>query len=216
MDWLEFIAAFAFFFASHALPVRPPTKQAIVARIGARGFSLVYSALSVFALGWLIVAAGRAPYIILWDYEPWQNWVPLIGMAGAVAILALSIGRPNPFSFGGAHNDRFDPNNPGIVGWFRHPLLAAIAVWSAAHLVPNGTLAHVLLFGLFLAFALFGGRVIDRRKQRQMGDAWARNAKTARRVDITPGGLVRLGIGAGVYALLIWLHTPVIGVYPLP
>ncbi|MCB1349216.1 MAG: NnrU family protein, partial [Maritimibacter sp.] len=44
MGWGEYILAFAVFFASHALPVRPAIKARIVARIGARGFSLAYSA----------------------------------------------------------------------------------------------------------------------------------------------------------------------------
>ncbi len=39
MDWLDYALAFGFFFASHAIPVRPPVKARLVAAIGARGFS---------------------------------------------------------------------------------------------------------------------------------------------------------------------------------
>ncbi len=59
-------------------------------------------------------------------------------------------------------------------------------------------------------------KIIDRRKRRLMGAEWDRLTKTARRVDITPGGLVRVAIGLGLYGLLLWLHTPVIGVSPYP
>lgn len=214
--WTEFIAAFAVFFASHALPVRPAVKRPIVARIGVRGFSLAYSALSVMVLAWLIVAAGRAPYVMLWSFAPWQLWVPVIVNAFAAVILALGTGRPNPLSFGGAHNDRFDPAHPGIVGWVRHPLLVAIGLWAGAHMVPNGDLAHVLLFGTFLGFAGLGMRMIDRRKRRLMGADWDRLTKTTRRVNITPGGMVRVALGLGLYGLILWAHTPVIGVSPLP
>jgi uncharacterized membrane protein len=214
--WTDFIAAFTVFFASHAIPVRPRVKGAIVARIGARGFSLVYSALSVAVLTWLIVAAGRAPFIMLWPWAAWQLWVPVIVNAIAMVILALGTARPNPLSFGGAHNEQFDPADPGIVGWMRHPLLVAIGLWAAAHMVPNGDLAHVLLFGTFLGFAGLGTRIIDRRKRRQMGAEWDRLTKTARRVNITPGGLLRIAVGLGLYGLVLWLHAPVIGVSPLP
>lgn len=213
--WFEFIAAFAVFFASHMIPIRPGVKGPIVARIGARGFTILYSLLSVLVLIWLIVAAGRAPTVLLWDWAPWQVHVPLSLMLPAVLLVTMSIGRPNPLSFGGLNNERFDPDHPGIVGRVRHPLLMAFAIWAGAHLVPNGNLAHVILFGLFLGFALLGMRLIDRRKRRLMPD-WERLTKTARRIEITPGGLLRFALGCGIYGLLLWLHTPVIGVSPLP
>lgn len=99
--WTEFIMACAAFFLSHAIPVRPAIKGAIVARIGARGFSLAFSVLSILALGWVIVAAGRAPVVDLWPLTPVLRWIALALMLVASVILALAIGRPNPFSFGG-------------------------------------------------------------------------------------------------------------------
>lgn len=216
LGWGEFITALVVFFASHAIPVRPAVKGAIVGRIGARGFSLAYSALSVFMLSWLIVAAGRAPNVTLWSWSPWQPWVPFIVNAVAMVILALGTARPNPLSFGGARNARFDPKHPGIVGWMRHPLLVAIGLWAAAHIVPNGDLAHVILFAIFLGFAWAGTKMIDRRKHRQMGALWERLTQTVRRIEVTPGGLVRVAVGLGLYGLVLWLHSPVIGVSPLP
>jgi uncharacterized membrane protein len=214
--WLEYTLAFAAFFASHALPVRPPVKARIVALIGAPGFTLAYSALSVAVLAWLIAAAGRAPFVELWPRMPWQTWVPFVANAGATAILALAIARPNPLSFGGARNAEFDPDHAGIVGWIRHPLLAAIGLWAGAHIVPNGDLAHVLLFGTFLGFALLGMKMIDRRKRRQLGEDWLRVTQTTRRLEITPGGLARVAAGLALWWLLMALHDPVIGISPWP
>lgn len=214
--WEEFIAAFVVFFASHAIPVRPGVKGAIVRLIGARGFSLAYSALSILVLAWLIVAAGRAPHVMLWPWAAWQPWVPFLVNAVAMVILTLGAARPNPLSFGGTCNDEFDPEHPGIVGWMRHPLLVAIGLWAAAHMVPNGDLAHVFLFATFFAFAILGMKMIDRRKRRQMGVEWERLTNSARRIEITPGGIVRIAFGLGLYGLVLWLHSPVIGVSPLP
>ena len=214
--WLEYILAFAAFLASHALPVRPAVKARIVTRIGARGFTLAYSALSVAMLAWLISAAGRAPHVELWPRAPWQTWVPIFAGALAAVIITLSIGRPNPLSFGGSRNAEFDPDHAGIVGWTRHPLLAAIALWAAAHIAPNGDLAHVLLFAVFLGFALLGMRIIDRRKRRALGDDWRRMTQTTRRLQITPGGVARVLAGLGLWGGLMWLHAPVIGVSPWP
>ena len=221
MGWTEFALAFAAFFASHALPVRPPLRPRLEARLGARGFTFVYSALSLLMLAWLIGAAGRAPFVPLWGPATWHVPVVLTVMLVVCLILGLSIARPNPFSFGGGRNDRFDPGRPGIVRLSRHPLLTALALWAGAHILPNGDLAHVILFGTFAAFALGGGHLIDRRKRQVMG---ATSDLLRARTGATPLSrafpvsqtLLRLGLGVAIYASLILLHPILFGVHPLP
>lgn len=217
MGWGEYGAAFAVFLLSHAVPVRPPVKPWLVARLGPQGFTLAYSVLSLAVLVWLIGAAGRAPHVPLWGWAPWQAYVPLVAMLPVCLIIALAIRRPNPFSFGGAENGRFDPERAGIVGWMRHPLLVALAIWAGAHLVPNGDLAHVILFGVFAGFALLGQRLIDRRRQREMGGQWA-----ALRAGLRPGPVWERSViwrgaaGIALYLVVLALHPVVIGVSPLP
>lgn len=221
MGWLEFALAWAAFFITHSLPLRPFMRPWLQARLGRRGFTIAYSALSLLALGWLIGAAGRAPFVPLWDWAPWQSHLTLAIMLIVCLILALAIGRPNPFSFGGARNDRFDPARAGIVRLTRHPLLVALALWAGAHVVPNGDVAHVLMFGVFAVFAAFGGRLIDRRRQRDMGTDWGRlhAAVIARRENARPvswtGLFARLATGVALYGVLIWLHPWLFGVSPL-
>lgn len=223
MGWIAFAAAFAVFLLSHSLPLRPAVKRALVARLGARGFSLAYSALSLAVLGWLIHAAAVAPWVTLWDWAPWQKHLTLSLMAVVFLLLALTLGRPNPFSFGGARNDSFDPARPGLIRWARHPVLVALALWAGAHLLPNGDLAHVLLFGVFAGFALLGMRLIDRRKRREMGAGrWQALWQDTRRAPWVaapqswPGAALRLVLGVAAYLALIWLHPFLFGVSPLP
>lgn len=213
--------AYAVFFLSHSVPVRPPVRPWLQARTGKSGFTLAYSALSLTVLGWLIAAAGRAPYVPLWHREPWQALVPLTLMLPVCLILALVLARPNPFSFGGARNDRFDPARPGIVRWSRHPLLLALALWAIAHVVPNGDLAHVILFGTFAVFALLGGRLIDRRKSREMGTEWQRlrvavSGAPVLALNVSHETLLRLLVAAALYIALLGLHPALFGVSPLP
>jgi uncharacterized membrane protein len=222
MGWTEFALAFAAFFLTHALPVRPPLRPWLVAQLGSRCFGLAYSAPPPPALAWLIGAAGRAPFVPLWAWAPWQLHVPLVAMLPVCLILALAIGRPNPFSFGGARNDAFDPTRPGIIRLTRHPLLLALAIWAFAHVVPNGDFAHVLLFGTFAVFARLGGRLVDRRKRREMGEDWARLDAARKAAPLPPPprlwpafGL-RLALGTALYLVLLWLHPWLFGVSPLP
>lgn len=219
MGWAEFSAAFGAFFLSHSIPVRPRVKTWLSARLGRRGFTLGYSLLSLAMLAWVIGAAGRAPFVPLWDWAAWQGQVTLSLMLAVCMILALAIGRPNPFSFGGAGNAGFDPHRPGIVRVTRHPLLLALTLWSVGHVLPNGDLAHVILFGIFAGFALVGGTVIDRRKRRAMAAEWARLDRARRQMWPRPHNLgravVRAALGLLLYALLLWAHPYLFGVAPL-
>ncbi|MEM8950149.1 MAG: NnrU family protein [Pseudomonadota bacterium] len=218
MAWVEFVLAFLVFFASHSILIRPPVKPWLVARIGSRGFTAFYVILSLAVLAWLINAAGQAPYVELWPWAPWQSHVTLALMLPACLLLAMSIARPNPFSFGGALNDRFDPEHPGIIRWTRHPLLAVLALWAMAHLLPNGDLAHALVFGSFAAFALFGIRLVDQRKRLELGDEWQRLLTRVQASRVIPKPVYyralvfRLSVGIGLFYALIWLHPLILGV----
>jgi uncharacterized membrane protein len=227
--WSEFAAAFAAFLASHLLPARPRVRTALCALAGERAYIAVYSLVSLLLVGWLIAAAGRAPFVEIWGFAPWQLWLPNIAMPAACLLVAFGIGASNPFSFGGRDARAFDPQRPGVAGVSRHPLLLAIVLWSASHAVPNGDLAHVLLFGTFALGGGLGMLAIDRRMRRSMEpEQWQH---LAARTSVLPGAALlagrwrpdlrqlswrRLALAALLYASLVLLHQPVIGVSPDP
>lgn len=219
-SWTNYIAAFAVFFASHMVLVRPPVRPVLVSTLTPRGFSLAYSLLSIVILWWLIEAAAAAPYIELWGWQPWQNDVPRAVMLPVCVILAFGVAVPNPFSFGGVNNSRFNPEKPGIVKWIRHPVLMALFLWSAAHLVPNGDLAHVILFSAFALFSLLGMKLIDRRRQRELGDQWSallaasRNASARKAISLR-ALFLRGSAALLAYGALALLHPYFAGVDPL-
>jgi uncharacterized membrane protein len=220
-EWSEFTSVLVAFFVLHSVPVRPAVKSRIVKLIGARLFTLAYSIVSIAALGWLIVAASRAPYVELWAPAPWQHVAALVIMFCVCLIVAFAIGRPNPFSFGGSSRTGFEPAHAGIVRLHRHPLLLAFFLWACAHLLPNGDLAHVILFGLFAGFSLLGMKLINRRTRRNLGGAEYEAALTS--MKQTPlfqsfaldRPLIRIMAGIGLFALLVLLHPALIGVSPL-
>ncbi|WP_022721370.1 NnrU family protein [Rhodopseudomonas sp. B29] len=227
--WTEFIVAFAVFLMSHAIPARPAVRAALVRALGERGFLIGYSIESVVVLAWLIIATGRAPFVELWPFERWQMWAPNLALPLACQFAAFGIGAANPLSFGGDPRKPFDPKHPGVVGIVRHPLLWATGLWAGAHVVPNGDLAHVLLFGFFALMALAGMLIIDRRKRRQLGaerwqtlaahtSFWPFAALISGRLRppawrISP---TRVAVGLAAWLSLLLLHPYVIGVSPLP
>ncbi|WP_424968118.1 NnrU family protein [Dinoroseobacter sp. S375] len=219
MGWTELGVAFAVFLLSHAIPVRPPVKPWLVARLGQGGFTILYSMLSLAVLVWVIGAAGRAPVVPLWPQMPILQGGAMVGMLVVCLGVALSIGVPNPFSFGGGDPARYDPKAPGVIRLTRHPLLLGLALWGVVHVLANGDLAHVLLFGLFAGFAGLGTRILDRRRQREMGPQWAELDVQRRSAPLSLGGFgpltLRLLAGLGLFLLLWALHGPVIDVVPM-
>jgi uncharacterized membrane protein len=85
----------------------------------------------------------------------------------------------------------------------KHPMLLAVKLWALGHLISNGELNSVLLFGTFLVFAIF-----DRVRVKRRGDVGAANAIADPKWDI-----VALIVGLGLYAALVMgLHQWAFGV----
>lgn len=227
MGWVEFILAGLVFMASHAVPSRPKLKGALVAVLGRRGYGVAFGLLSTALLFWVIFAAGRAPYVELWPQAGWMRWLANLTMPLVIVLGSLGIAAPNPFAFEGRASG-FAPEAPGIAGFTRQPLLWALALWSAVHLLANGDLAHLVLFGTFLIFSLVGMRAMEARLARQWGQA--EFDRLAAHTALLPGAawlsgrwkpqrgpsLARLGIALVAWAVLWHLHTPVIGLSPAP
>jgi uncharacterized membrane protein len=90
---------------------------------------------------------------------------------------------------------------------FHHPLVLAIKTWALAHLLANGNVAHVLLFGSFLAWAV-ASFIAARRRDRAQGVQYP--AGTVRATVLT---MLAGGVAWAVFAF--WLHGLLIGIRPL-
>lgn len=227
-DWGSFILALAAFFLTHLLPARFGLRDRLIGALGRGAYFVLYSLVSLATLSWVVLAAGTAPFIGLWDVAPWQALVPNLVMPVVCLLLVFGLTSPNPLSLG-AGAGGFDAARPGIAGITRHPVLWAALLWALAHIVPNGDLAHVVVFGLFALLAFGGMLILDRRARRRLGAGeWqALAAATSlvpfaallrRRAPFRPRwvDLLRLAGAAALYATLLHGHEMVIGVSPFP
>ncbi|CEA05049.1 NnrU protein [Pseudomonas saudimassiliensis] len=87
-----------------------------------------------------------------------------------------------------------------------HPMLLGVKFWAIAHLIANGTLADLLLFGSFLAWAV-ALYVVSRRRDRLAGVRYPASGFSRDLIAIVVGV-----VGWVIFAL--WLHGPLIGVRP--
>jgi uncharacterized membrane protein len=212
---IEFTVAFVVFLASHSLPTRPAVRRRLVALLGERVFQALYAVVSLAVLAWLIVAAQRAPYIAVWPPALWQWQVTLALMPIAFALIAVGLAVPNPLSVSLRRApDDWAPS--GLLRAVRHPLLWGLALWGAAHALPNGDLALILLFGGLAVFALAGIPLVERRRRRELGAARfaALAARRGGSGDLRAQALAALA-GVGAFVLVLWAHAGLFGVDPL-
>ena len=222
---IEFAAAILVFLAAHVLPATTGLRGYLILAFGRRAYLVVYSLVSLLTLAWVIVAALGAPYIELWPPGPLTAAVPLIVMLPACLFFAAAATRANPLSvaFVGGPTD---PQRPGLLAITRHPILWAFLLWSAGHLVANGDLVALILFGAFAVFSLMGmGRLERRAKNRLSADDFSAAMAIARGPLLGKGGRLaraasrRTGLelvaGILLYGFLMHVHEAVIGVDPL-
>ncbi len=88
--------------------------------------------------------------------------------------------------------------------WVKHPMLLGVALWAIGHLLANGDLASLLLFGTFLAYA-----VVNRIAVIQRGDP-------APAVVRPLSDLIAVLAGTALYVVFVlWLHAWLFGVSPI-
>ena len=178
----EFALALLAFFAAHSLPRATGLRDVALAQIGRRSYVVGYSLLSIGLLIWLISAALRAPYIALWAPNPALVHIALTLMLPACLLLAMAATRPNPLSIAFARGDA-DRAAPGVLAVIRHPILWAFTLWSAAHLLVNGDVVAVILFGGMAGFGIAGMTLMDHRARREMGlQPWMSTVAALRRL----------------------------------
>lgn len=181
------IAGCALFLGVHTLTTMRETRAALIGRIGEGPYKGLYS---------LASAAGLV--LIVWGFSRYRasGYIPVWEPPASLYHLTLLL---MWFSFVAL----VAANAPAgkIKGVLRHPMLVGVKAWALAHLLVNGDLGSLILFGSFLAWAVYDRVAVKRR-----GDPGAP------RSSVTSGDAVALGAGSLAFVAMFWLHPWLIGV----
>ena len=183
----DLIVGLVLFFAPHSVGIfAADWRDRQVQRWGVPRWKVVYSLISIAGLMLIVSGYGLA------RQAPTVLWVPPSSLRHVTMLLMLPV-----FVLLIA---AYVPSRIGR--WARHPMLVAVKLWALAHLLSNGTLADVLLFGSFLIWA-----VADRISLKH------RPPRAVPQVPLHSGGdLVALIGGIALYvAFVFWWHAALIG-----
>lgn len=186
------IAGLILFLGIHSVRiVADDFRTARIAEWGAKRWKYFYTLVSFAGLGLIVwgYGAARTEPVVLWYPPAWTRLVAGVLMLPSFILLAA----------GHVRGTR-------IKAAVEHPMVLGLKVWALAHLLANGMLADVVLFGSFLAWAVIDFRSV-RQRDRVAG------------VTPPPGSLARdslvVAIGIAAWALFaFWLHLPLFGVRP--
>jgi uncharacterized membrane protein len=183
------VLGLAVFLAPHTFTAFQAARADVIARVGIGPYKAVYSIVSL--IGLVLIGLGFALYraagaIEVWYPPIWMRHVTvaLVWPAIVCIVAAYSPGR--------------------IKTTLRHPFLVGVKLWALAHLLSNGDLGSIVLFGAILAWAVF-----DRISLKHRTDPGA--------PPIPVGGImndiIAVVVGTVVYVLLgLYFHPYVIGV----
>ncbi|HSD55474.1 MAG TPA: NnrU family protein [Burkholderiales bacterium] len=214
--------ATAAFIVTHFVP-STPLRGAVAGAIGEKAWLGLYSLAAFVTIGWMAWAYGKAPFQPLW---PGLRLLPLLLMPVALLLLVGGLMTRNPSAVMQQGALKSAEPARGMVRVTRHPVMWAIALWAATHILARGDLASLVFFGGFLLVAALGTVLIDARKARTLGEDWKRFAAVTSSVPFgaIAGGRNRLVLAEMgwrvilvaliAYVALLAVHGPLFGARP--
>jgi len=176
------------FFGGHSVSiVNDPWRGRMVAKMGEWPWKGLYALVSLIGFMLIVWGYGLARHDPVVVYTP-PGWLRPVAMVLLVPVFPLLLATYLPGRIQAAA---------------QHPMLVATKLWAVAHLLANGMLADVLLFGAFLVWA-----VLDRISMKH---------RTQRPVPSVPpsrvNDLIAVAGGLALYAaFVLWLHGWLIGI----
>jgi uncharacterized membrane protein len=185
------IAGLVIFLGVHSIAiVSPGLRATALGKLGEGAWKGLYAIVAI--IGFVLIVRGfavaRTVPVVLYTPPLWMRHVTFLFMLPVFPLLIAAY-------------------LPGrIKSATKHPMLAAVKFWAFAHLLSNGMLADVLLFGGFLAWAVLDRISLKRRPPQRIQTAPARPYND----------VLAVVVGLVLYAFFIgWAHVHLFGVSPL-
>ena len=192
---LLLVVGLVLFFAIHLVPTAPDLRAGLIQRFGASAYKALFGVISLagfvlIVMGYHKMQLNPGKNVVLWESPLWLNHVTWLLMLPAMIALVAA----------------YVPSR--IRSALKHPMLVAIKLWALSHLIVNGDLASLVLFGSFLAYAVY-----DRISVKRRGALGPLGAKTGG----IAGDLTVVVAGVALYAFMLHMgHGWLIGVPLLP
>lgn len=211
--WLLFVG-------SHLFLSHPPVRSRLLTRLGAGGFSGLYSVVALAIFTPLVAtwwgARHQGPMLWMLRGLPGATRAAELLVVFGYGLAVASLVQPGPGSIQVAMSGRA-PEARGVATITRHPMFVGLSLWATAHIAMNGWASDIVFFAGFPLITLLGGLHQDWRKAKE-NPAFREVLRTTSFVPFVSAlrghpvrlggrGWLALGIGAGSAILLRVFHT---------
>jgi len=192
---LLLVVGLVLFFAIHLVPTAPDLRAGLIQRFGDSAYKALFGVISLagfvlIVMGYHKMQLNPGKNVVLWESPLWLNHVTWLLMLPAMIALVAA----------------YVPSR--IRSALKHPMLVAIKLWALSHLIVNGDLASLVLFGSFLAYAVYDRISVKRRGA--LGPLGAKTGGIAADITVVVAGVA-------LYAFMLHVgHGWLIGVPLLP
>lgn len=192
---LPLILGIIVFLGVHLVPTAPELKAGLVERFGAGVYKVAFGLLSLIGLVLIVLGYHKLQMmpdknVILWNPPVFMRHIAVALMLPAMIFLVAYL----------------VPSR--IRSAVKHPMLIAIKTWALAHLLANGDLASLILFGSFLAYAVYD-RITLKRRPSEPAPVNVVSPAPINDVIVVVGGIALFAV------ILLWAHEALIGVAPM-
>ena len=217
--------AAAFWLGLHLI-IAGPLRVRLGGILGERSFFGLFSLFSIFGVVWFVFAYRAAPWIPLWPTVPALGYLAFVLVFLAFLLVTVGSGPMNATTTKAPRMIADKLPVYGITRVTRHPRLCGVSLWAIAHLLVNGNLAALIMFGVLLVTAVNGMASIDRKRRRALGGLWDEfAAQTAQlpfaaifagrtRFEISEFRASQIALAVALFTGVTWVHG-VVGPSPL-
>jgi uncharacterized membrane protein len=183
------IVGLVLFIGAHVFVTLRAQRAAVIARIGElpyKGIMALVSLVGIILIGYGFGDYRASGYVVLWNPPAWTRHVTVALMWPATICVVAAYCRGN------------------IWRRLKHPMLVGVKTWAVAHLISNGDLGSIVLFGAILAWAVYDRITLKRRTDPGAPPIPVRGTRNDV-IAVVVGTLLYLALG-------FWFHPYVVGV----
>ncbi len=190
---LLFILGLVLFFGIHMLPFYPEYRVQLIEKLDSDTidaeimYKIIFSVISLLGLIFIGVGKGSMEFIGLWDIPVFFRYVAVVLILASFILMVAA----------------YPPNN--IKRYVPHPMLTGVIVWGVTHMLVNGDVVSLILFGSFVAYSVVAIKLANKRQQDISSEQEAQQ-----QIPVVKDAIV-IGIAMFGFLLLLWLHKPLFG-----
>ncbi len=190
---LLFILGLVLFFGIHMLPFYPEYRAQLIDKLDSDTidaeimYKIIFSVISLLGLIFIGVGKGSMEFIGLWDIPVFFRYVAVVLILASFILMVAA----------------YAPNN--IKRYVPHPMLTGVIVWGVTHMLVNGDVVSLILFGSFVAYSVVAIKLANKRQQDISSEQEAQQ-----QIPVVKDAIV-IGIAMFGFLLLLWLHKVLFG-----